>query len=150
MLLAEVTLDRRRFLSASLATSAVALASDASAQAAAAQGREFYQLRRYFLQNGAQGGLAEHFIADALIPAATRRGMGPVGAWRVDIGPETPTLVVLIPSRQVEQLVTLDLDLARDAEFLKAADPFWAARQRRRRLCGLTRRCWPRLKAGRG
>ena len=53
--------------------------------------------------------------------------MGPVGAFRLDIGPETPIFYVLIPSRSIDALVTLDLDLSRDADFLKAADPFWAA-----------------------
>jgi hypothetical protein len=122
-----LSLNRRRFLSASLATSAVALAHDASAQAPAAQGREFYQLRRYFLQSGPQNGLTEHYIGDALIPALKRKGMGPVGAFRLDIGPETPTYYVLIPSQSVEELATLDLALGKDAEFLKAAEPFWSA-----------------------
>jgi hypothetical protein len=121
-------LDRRKFLSASLAaSSAVALGRDASAQAAAAQGREYYLLRRYFLENGPQGGLTEHYIGDALIPALARMKMGPVGAFKLDIGPETPTLYVLIPSRSVEDLATLDFALAKDDVFMKAAEPFWSA-----------------------
>jgi hypothetical protein len=120
-------LNRRRFLSASLATSAVTLAPGAGAQPAPSQGREYYLLRRYFLQSGPQNGLTEHFIADALIPALTRRGMGPVGAFSVNIGPETPTCCVLIPSHSLEDLATLDLALAKDAEFLKVAEPFWNA-----------------------
>jgi len=127
MLLAEVALDRRRFLSASLVTSAVALTHETSAQAAAAPAREYYQLRRYLLQSGPQNGLTEHYIGDALIPALSRRSMGPVGAFRLDIGPETPAYYVLIPSHSVEELVTLDLALGKDAEFLKAAEPFWNA-----------------------
>jgi hypothetical protein len=120
-------LNRRKFLSASLAASATALTSPVIAQPAAAQSREFYLLRRYFLQSGPQNGLAEHFIADALIPALARRSMGPVGAFSVNIGPETPTLCVIIPSRSVEDLATLDLALAKDTDFLKAAEPFWSA-----------------------
>jgi NIPSNAP protein len=127
MLSAEVSLNRRRFLSASLATSAVALTRNAGAQGAAAQGREFYLLRRFFLANGPQQALAEHFIGDALIPALTRRGMGPVGAFSVNIGPETPTYYVLIPSHSAEELATLDLALGKDPEFLKAAEPCWSA-----------------------
>jgi hypothetical protein len=127
MLAAEASLHRRKFLSASLAASAAALAHNGGAQATAAQGREYYLLRRYGLVNGPQQSLTEHFIADALIPAVTRRGMGPVGAFSVNIGPETPTYCVLIPSRSLEELATLDLALARDAEFMKAAEPFWSA-----------------------
>ncbi|HWG20099.1 MAG TPA: NIPSNAP family protein [Terracidiphilus sp.] len=120
-------MNRRRFLSASLATSAVALARDASAEPGTVPAREFYLLRRYFVESGPQNGLTEHFIGDALIPALTRRGMGPVGAFSVNIGPETPTYYVMIPSRSVEELATLDLALATDGEFMKAAEPFWSA-----------------------
>jgi len=120
-------LDRRTFLSASLATSALALTHDATAQAPAAQAREYYLLRRYMLQSGPQNSLTEHFLGDALIPALARRGMGPVGAFRLDIGPETPTYYVLIPAQSAEDLATLDLALGKDEGFLKAADPFWNA-----------------------
>ena len=120
-------MDRRNFLAGSLAASAVALGQNANAQAAPSQGREFYLLRRYSLENGPQGGLTEHYIGDALIPALARRNMGPVGAFKLDIGPETPTYYVLIPSKSVEDLAVLDFALAKDDAFMKAAQPFWAA-----------------------
>jgi hypothetical protein len=120
-------MHRRRFLAASLATSALAVARGAKAQAAPARSREFYQIRRYTMQSGPQTGLTEHYISDALIPALTRRGMGPVGAFSLSFGPETPQFYVLIPGPSVEALATLDLELAKDAEFLKAADAFWNA-----------------------
>lgn len=120
-------MQRRQFLAASLATSAVTLVSRAEAQVPAAGPREFYQLRRYFLQSGPQVALTERYIGDALIPALARRGLGPAGAFRIDIGPETPTFCVLIPSGSLEKLAALELDLAHDDEFLKAAEPFWSA-----------------------
>ena len=120
-------MDRRRFLATSLASSALAMTSTAQAQTAASPAREFYQLRRYSMYSGPQTALTEHFISDALIPALTRRGMGPVGAFRIDFGPETPQTLVLIPGPSVEALATLDLELAKDTEFLKAADAFWSA-----------------------
>lgn len=120
-------MKRREFLAASLATSAAALAPGSQAQTPTASGREHYQLRRYLLQSGPQSGLTEHYLGDALIPALARRGMGPVGAFRLEIGPETPVVYVLIPSHSIDSLVNLDLDLARDPDFLKAADPFWSA-----------------------
>lgn len=118
-------MHRRRFLAASLATSAAALTGAAGAQPA--HSPEFYQLRRYNLYSGPQSGLTEHFITEALIPALTRRGMGPTGAFRLDFGNETPQTYVLIPGPSVEVLATLDLELARDSEFLKAAEPLWSA-----------------------
>lgn len=124
-------MQRRHFLATSLATSALAVTRIAGAQAAAFRGRDFYQIRRYTLQSEAapapQAGLTERYISDALIPALTRRGMGPVGAFHLEFGPETPQIYVLIPGQSVEALATLDLELAKDSEFLKAADPFWSA-----------------------
>lgn len=120
-------MKRREFLAGSMAASAAVLARASHAQSNAAGGREFYQLRRYLLRSGPQVALTERYVGDALIPALTRRAMGPVGAFRLEIGPDTPAIYVLIPSHSAEALVNLDLDLSRDQEFLKAADPFWAA-----------------------
>ena len=120
-------MQRRQFIAASLAASAGALTRESKAQAAASHTREFYQLRRYFLQSGPQTALTEKYIGDALIPALGRMGMGPVGAFQLEIGPETPTFYVLIPGSSVEALTEVDLRLAEDAEFLKAADAFWNA-----------------------
>jgi hypothetical protein len=84
-------------------------------------------LRRYNLLSGEQLKLTESYFSSALIPALARMGLGPVGAFRLDIGPETPAYYLLIPGPAVEPLVELDLRLSEDAEFLKAAAPFWNA-----------------------
>ncbi len=120
-------MERRHFLAASFATSVATIAGDAGAQAPAARQREYYLLRRYSLQTGPQTKLTEDYFGGALIPALTRMGMGPIGAFRVDVGPETPTFYLLVPGPSVESVTTIDLRLAKDAEFLKAAEPFWAA-----------------------
>jgi hypothetical protein len=120
-------MQRRQFLAASLAASATALSEKASAQTPAAGSREYYQIRRYQLQSGPQTKLAESYFSDALIPALTRMGLGPVGAFSLSIGQETPAFYTLIPSTSAETLATLDLKLAEDADFLKAAEPFWNA-----------------------
>jgi hypothetical protein len=119
--------ERRQFLAASLATSAMAVAGRASAQAPATHPREFYQIRRYSLMSGPQLKLTEDYFAHALIPALTRMGMGPVGALRLDFGPETPTYYLIIPGSSVEMLATLDLKLGEDQDFLETAAPFWNA-----------------------
>ena len=91
-------MQRRQFLAASLAASATALSGEASAQTPAASSREYYQIRRYQLQNGPQTKLAESYFSDALIPALTRMGMGPVGAFSLSIGQETPAYYSLVPA----------------------------------------------------
>jgi len=121
-------MKRRQFLSASIAASALAAAGKAqSAPATAASGREFYQIRRYGMHSGPQTKMTEDYFGVALIPALTRMGMGPVGAFRVDFGPETPTYYLLIPGASAQALAELDLQLAKDEAFLKAADAFWNA-----------------------
>ena len=120
-------MQRRQFLAASLAASTVTLARDAQGQTSDRRAREFYQIRRYALETGPQQKLTESYLGDALIPALAKMGMGPVGAFRLDVGPETPAYYVLIPGQDVTALATVDLHLADDADFQKVAEPFWSA-----------------------
>jgi NIPSNAP len=122
-----IIVQRRQFLVASLAASALATVRSAVAQSAAPHAREFYQIRQYKLENGPQTKLVTSYFSDALIPALTRMGFGPIGAFSLDIGPETPTYYLVIPGASAEALVTADLHLAEDADFLKAGDAFWNA-----------------------
>lgn len=89
--------------------------------------RQFFELRRYHLTNGPRTALAEAFFAKALIPALNRLGLSPIGAFRLDVGPETPSFYLLIPAASAEALVTAEIHLANDGQFLAAAQPFWAA-----------------------
>lgn len=85
---------------------------------------EFYQLRKYSLRTGPQIALTQGYLERALIPALNRLEMSPIGAFKLDIGPETPTYYVLIPAGSAETLVTLDAKLGHDAEYVKAASGF--------------------------
>src|ERR1700693_1257657 len=123
-------MDRRKFVSASLAVSAFSLAGSAEGLAqtgAASATAEYYDLRRYQLTSGPGTKLTDSHFADALIPALNRLGIGPVGAFSVYFGPETPAYYLLMPSSKLETLVTADLELAKDDVFMKAAAPFWDA-----------------------
>ncbi|HMD20472.1 MAG TPA: NIPSNAP family protein, partial [Alloacidobacterium sp.] len=120
-------MERRRFLTASLAASAMAFTGKSGGQETAGKPREYYELRKYHMQSGPETKLTESYVSGALIPALNRMGMSPIGAFNLSIGPETPTLYVLIPSTSVEALVTADLHLAQDKAFMQAAEPFWNA-----------------------
>ncbi len=120
-------MKRREFLTTSLAASAIALTNQSQAQTPAGSPREYYDLRQYHMQTGPQTKLTDSYVANALIPALNRLGIAPVGAFHLDLGPETPTLYLLLPCTNLETLVTADLRLARDEEFMKAAEPFWSA-----------------------
>jgi NIPSNAP len=120
-------LQRRHFLTSSLAAAALSMTNTESPAQPATKPKEYYELRKYQLVSGAQSTLLQGYLADALIPALNRLGFSPIGAFNLDIGPETPALYLLIPSTSVESLVTADLQLVKDDAFMKAATPFWNA-----------------------
>lgn len=119
-------MERREFVTSAVAMAGMAM-SGSEAWASVPASREFYQVRKYALQTGPQLALAQNYFEHALIPALNRMAMSPVGAFKLDIGPETPTYYLLVPATSVEALVTLDLRLTEDAEFMKAAAALWAA-----------------------
>ncbi|MGH9591316.1 MAG: NIPSNAP family protein [Terracidiphilus sp.] len=118
-------MERRKFLTSSIGASALAIIGMAAAQTPEENARQFYQLRRYSLVSGPQGKLTENFVRDALIPAAKRMGLGPVGAFRLEYGEQTPQFYVLIPGSSIATVAELDLRLAEDAAFLESAAPYW-------------------------
>jgi hypothetical protein len=123
-------MKRREFLAGSLAASAVAAAGQAGAQDAAQNGagsREYYLLRRYNLMTGQQLKLTRDYFATALIPAVSKLGLGPVGAFSLQYGEGTPDPFLLIPGADLKTLAEIDLRLAEDAEFLDRAAPYWNA-----------------------
>lgn len=111
-------------MKSALVTAGVALGGQADVKAVPGEAPEFYQLRKYTLRNGPQLVLTQGYFEKALIPALNRLEMGPVGAFKLDIGPETPSYYVLIRSGSAEALVTLDGRLGSDAEYVKAAAGF--------------------------
>jgi hypothetical protein len=125
-------MDRRNFLSASLTASALSAAGAATIDAqspasSASAAAEYYDLRRYQLISGPGTRLTDNYFAGALIPALNRLGIGPIGAFSIYFGPDTPAYYLLLPSTKLETLVTADLELSKDPIFMKAAAPFWDA-----------------------
>lgn len=120
-------MPRRQSHASSFSRPTPASAHATGTSAAPIPGGEFYQLRRYNLLRGTQLKLTEDFFSGALIPTLARYGMGPVGAFKLDIGPETPVYYLLVPAPSIAPLAELDLRLAGDKEFLQAAAPFWNA-----------------------
>jgi hypothetical protein len=125
-------MDRRNFLSSSIAFSGLSLASAGNLLAqrgspADGSAPEYMDLRRYHLATGPGVKLTNNFFSEALIPALNRLGIGPVGAFSVYFGPDSPSYYLLMPSSKLETLVTADLQLEKDDVFMKAAAPFWDA-----------------------
>lgn len=121
-------MQRRQFLGSSLAASALTLNAHAAQTPGASTGaRQYYELRKYHLQSGPQEKLTDAYFEQALIPALNRRGMSPIGAFSLYLGPEQPSIYLLIPSNSLEGLVTAQIHLAQDQQFLETARPFWSA-----------------------
>ncbi|MCU1253052.1 MAG: hypothetical protein JWQ49_6081 [Edaphobacter sp.] len=118
-------MERRQFVRSALVTAGLASQGAFGAEPEKKTAEvEFYQLRTYTLRTGPQIALAQSYFERALIPALNRLEMAPVGAFKLDIGPETPTYYVLIPSSSAEALVTLDTRLGKNLEYVKAASGF--------------------------
>jgi hypothetical protein len=121
-------MKRREFLASSLAAS-VAASAPLSALTAGQEGSdppapEYYELRLYHLRRGPQQKGMDAFLREAALPAAKRIGIGPVGVFNVMMGPDSPTLYVLIPYASLESFATAGARLAADAEFAKAGASF--------------------------
>ena len=117
-------MERRAFLAATTAaavTSADALAAAAAAEPGTAARPQVLELRRYRLRSGALASRFAAYAKDALVPALGRAGLAPIGAWNVAMGPDSPTLHLLLPHPDAASVVTLDARLEADPEYRKAA-----------------------------
>jgi hypothetical protein len=119
-------MQRRRFLTSSLAASAAA-AFPSRLRSAETPGRQYYELRRYHLFSGPQQKLTSSFLAEALIPALNKLDMKPIGVFDLYLGPETPAVYVLIPSDSLETLASAEFRLAQDEEYQRAGEAFLKA-----------------------
>ncbi len=122
---------RREFLTSTIAASSTlavgAYGSNLQAQSEPkTTGRQYYELRSYRMQSP-QTKITEKYVAEALIPGLNRLGMTPIGAFNLYLGPETPTLYVLIPSTSLDTLVNAEFQLAHDDEYRKAGEAFLKA-----------------------
>lgn len=120
-------MQRREFVRSALATAGAATgvaAFGAETGPGGGSHQEYYQLRTYTLRTGPQLALTQGYFEQALIPTLNRLGMSPVGTFKLDIGPETPTYYALIPSTSVPTLLSLDTLLGKDPEYVKGASGF--------------------------
>jgi len=137
-------MDRRRFLQSSLAASALAsagtpvtagsnsapaftgagISDDSGARPEDVRGEpavpEYYELRLYHMRRGPRQKLIQDYHRDVLIPALNRYDIGPVGVFEPSIGPDSPTIYLLITYKTIESFGGLSGRLASDAEYKKA------------------------------
>jgi len=122
-------MKRREFLASSLAasaTSGLAYGETTGGQGTAPTGkasREFYELRHYVLHR-AMAQRANHYLRAAAIPALNRVGIGPVGVFNMLVGPESPSLYVLIPHPSAESVLTGWERVRADREYQERGSDF--------------------------
>ena len=125
-------MKRRKFVATSLAAGAATAVTPSSftpsGLAAGRQGDkpkpEYYELRLYHLRRGAKTRLFDDFYRDAVLPSMSRSGVGPVGVFNVLVGPDNPTMYVLIPYKSIEAFAMAHERVRADADYLKAGAAF--------------------------
>ena len=112
-------MNRRSFIKSSAAlTGAATLAlpsSGVAAENSLTPTRQFIELRRYPLRRGPMQKRFDDFYRTAAIPAMNRAGITPVGVFGVVIGPDNPTMYVLLPHASMESFAA-SLDKIRKDE----------------------------------
>ena len=123
-------MERRTFIAASTAAALTTPGAMAAAGGAAAEtgpGKPLlFELRRYRLRTGTMATRFNGYVKDALLPALGRAGLGPIGAFNVQMGADSPTLYLLVPHATAESVATLGDRVDADAEYRKAASELLA------------------------
>jgi hypothetical protein len=125
-------MDRREFVSAAMATGGAWLSAGTLADGWQGSGpargaerpSEYYELRRFQLRRGPGQAVVDTYLRTAALPAWQRAGAGPIGVFSVTIGPESPTVYVLLVHKSLDALTSLPERLTADADYQKAAAPY--------------------------
>jgi hypothetical protein len=126
-------MHRRDFVAGSLSASlSPALGQAGAATAGAAEGPsagvrpQILELRRIRMRMGPMAARYAEYAKSALVPAMNRAGVKPVGAFTVSVGPDSPSVYLLLPHPSAESVMTLGGRLTEDAEYKRAAAAFRA------------------------
>jgi hypothetical protein len=120
-------MKRRAFLQSSLAVAgsgAIVSSLTAAAEETSAERRQFYELRLYHLRRGPQTDLFDRFYREAAIPALNRAGIAQVGVFNVMVGPDSPTMYVLLTHPSLESVATIHKRVQADPEYQTAGAEF--------------------------
>lgn len=119
-----------RVVSAFLLTIMLAMSSSLVSSAAAddAAAKEFYEIRHYTILDEATEAALDGYLKDALLPALSRQGIGPIGV--LASAPQDQNkqrrIVVITPLAGPAQLLSIREQLAKDDAYQSAAAEFMA------------------------
>jgi hypothetical protein len=121
-------MQRREFVAASLAGSlwpSVGRAGDAQGGGSSGgPAPQVLELRRYRFRFGPMEARFAEYAKGVLIPAFNRAGVKPVGAFSVALGPDSPSVYLLLPHAGAESVPALAGRLSADPEYKRAAAAF--------------------------
>jgi len=117
-------MNRRDFLASSALAGVAPLAQARALGTAPPVAAEYYELRRYHMLYGPKQRLLHGFMEEVAFPALGRLGLGPLGAFTVVYGPNSPSLYVLITHKSLESVGTTRLRLAEDEAYRQAGADF--------------------------
>lgn len=117
-----------------------------------AEEKQVLELRTYTLVDAAAEEKLDAYLADALIPALTELGMGPIGAFDQESDDaDKIEVLLLIPGPSVEAVTGAAAKLALQPSFQQAAQKYWATPaanpivKRIKSELLLSFDCWPRV-----
>ena len=115
-------MQRRQFLTSSLAGAALSATGATPVAAMMAGDREVYELRTYELRNDLDVARSQEFFAQHLVPALRRAGAGAIGAFTPDSGLPLPAMVLLVAYPSLAAVDVAAQRLAADTTFRAAMD----------------------------
>jgi hypothetical protein len=116
-------MNRREFGKTGL-SGAVAAAAGGGVFAAATAKQSFYELRTYEMRNDLDVPRLNRFVESVLMPALKPRVSGPIGAFNVSFGDNTPALVLLLQYASPEALLANTDMAASDQPWVSAWKEF--------------------------
>jgi hypothetical protein len=122
-------MQRRDFLTASALTASAATLPLAVHAQAPSGDREYYEWRTYRCNRGRQRSLVDHYLDEAAVPAWKRMDLAPIGVFS-EVGEDaTHAVHVLLVYPTLEKFAAARVTLESDAEYLKAAADYLAAKK---------------------
>jgi hypothetical protein len=124
-------MNRRAFVAGSLVPVLAPLGAEPLAGGGSPTGAEtggparpqLLELRQYHFRFGPmEARFAEY--AKALVPALNRAGIKPIGAFSVVVGPDAPSVTLLLPHPSPDSLLGVEAALDADDEYRRAAASF--------------------------
>ncbi len=113
--------------------------------------RQFIEIRTYQLQNADAESALDTYLADALIPALERQGLGPIGALDQASDDENIEVKLIIPGPSIESLAMASSKLVNDKQYQQAAKAYHSTPakspllKRIRSEILLAFECWPKV-----